>query len=186
MYPAEAYRRWRHSHGFGVHSPFAYDLVRHVVHPPKGYVWYGYTDIDNDILHDRTSRRLPHVRRHARMLLRLAAWLNVDSAYLPKDSPATPFRAALRAANSRMRVTSAQAEIGKCTLVASTGDFIPLSTLLSLVATPGRIIGMRDVPQGWAAALFEALPEGVMLHSPHSLILVHRPGMQKTSYSIIL
>lgn len=34
------YKRWRHTRGFGVHSPFAYRLVTEVVRPPRGYAYY--------------------------------------------------------------------------------------------------------------------------------------------------
>ncbi len=46
---ANAYLRWRHSHGFGVHSPFAYNLVTMAVRPGK-YGYYGYELIDRVIL----------------------------------------------------------------------------------------------------------------------------------------
>lgn len=34
------YKSWRHGHGFGVHSPFAYRMVREVLRPPHGYAFY--------------------------------------------------------------------------------------------------------------------------------------------------
>lgn len=34
------YRRWRHSRGYGVHSPFAYRIVKEVVAPTSGYTYY--------------------------------------------------------------------------------------------------------------------------------------------------
>ena len=34
------YRRWRHTRGFGVHSPFAFRLVTEAIHPPRGYAYY--------------------------------------------------------------------------------------------------------------------------------------------------
>ena len=42
------YLRWRHSKGFGVHSPFAYNLVTTVVRPGI-YGYYGYDDIESAI-----------------------------------------------------------------------------------------------------------------------------------------
>lgn len=179
---AEAYKRWRHTHGFGVHSPFAFDLVTTVVRPGSHYAHYGYEDIDNCIV--RTS--LPGSRRHARMLLRLAAFLDVRSAFLPKDAYSPPFRAALRAANSKMRLTSALAEMHKCQLVCSTGDYVPLHALCGFLTNPGSIVSLRAMHEGWSQALFDALPEGLMLYSKDAAIVVNRPGMQKVSYSIRL
>ena len=53
---SETYKRWRHTRGYGVHSPFAYSLVKEVVRPGRKYGHYGYEEIDNSL--ERTS--LPH------------------------------------------------------------------------------------------------------------------------------
>ncbi len=34
------YRRWRHSRGFGIHSPFAYRIVKEALYPQRGYQYY--------------------------------------------------------------------------------------------------------------------------------------------------
>lgn len=34
------YKRWRHTRGYGVHSPFAYRLITEAIHPKHGYVYY--------------------------------------------------------------------------------------------------------------------------------------------------
>ncbi|MDE6272422.1 MAG: hypothetical protein K2M31_05385 [Muribaculaceae bacterium] len=36
----EFYRRWRHTRGFGIHSPFAYRLVTEAIRPARGYAYY--------------------------------------------------------------------------------------------------------------------------------------------------
>lgn len=38
----EAYKRWRHSRGFGIHSPSAYRLIREVLRPSGRYGYYAY------------------------------------------------------------------------------------------------------------------------------------------------
>lgn len=39
------YKRWIHGHGFGVHSPFAYRLVREVLYTSPSYGYYAYDEI---------------------------------------------------------------------------------------------------------------------------------------------
>ncbi len=49
------YKRWRHGHGFGVHSPYAYRLVRDVLRPGRGYAYYAYADIDRLLEGERSA-----------------------------------------------------------------------------------------------------------------------------------
>lgn len=37
---ASWYKRWRHSRGFGVHSPYAYRIVTEVLNPGRRYAYY--------------------------------------------------------------------------------------------------------------------------------------------------
>lgn len=41
----DRYKRWRHGHGYGVHSPYAYHIVREVLRPSDQVGYYAYTDI---------------------------------------------------------------------------------------------------------------------------------------------
>lgn len=58
-------RRLRHGRGFGVHSPSAYRYIREVLRQPCAY--YAYEAVD------AMAASWPGGRRHARMLLRIAA-----------------------------------------------------------------------------------------------------------------
>ncbi|MDE6301480.1 MAG: hypothetical protein K2M19_07165 [Muribaculaceae bacterium] len=49
----EWYKRLRHSRGFGVHSPFAYRMVREVLAAPRGCAYYAESALDR-----RDLRRL--------------------------------------------------------------------------------------------------------------------------------
>ncbi|MDE6288811.1 MAG: hypothetical protein K2M00_08525 [Muribaculaceae bacterium] len=59
-----AYKRLRHSRGYGVHSPSAYSLVRDVIRPARGYEYYA-------------ERRLPRLRGplKAALLFRMTVYL---------------------------------------------------------------------------------------------------------------
>lgn len=68
------YKAWRHSRGYGIHSPFAYSLVREAINPGRGYGWYGYEAIDV-AMHSGLSQR---DWIEARLLLRTGAFLDAD------------------------------------------------------------------------------------------------------------
>lgn len=61
--------RWRHTRGYGVHSPLAYRLVTECIRPNRHYRYYA------DDLIDTTLRKQPRAQRQARLLLRLQAQL---------------------------------------------------------------------------------------------------------------
>lgn len=63
----EAIQRLRHAHGFGVHSPWAYQIVRHILPDSRRYGWYAYPAID---------RYFGRRARQARMVYRLLAFLD--------------------------------------------------------------------------------------------------------------
>ena len=65
---ADAYRRWRHTRGFGVHSPFAYAIVTEALYPRRGYAYY----LEND---SRLESPLPGESGRARALYRLCIFL---------------------------------------------------------------------------------------------------------------
>lgn len=179
---AESYKRWRHTRGYGVHSPYAYSVVKEVVRPGRRYAYYGYDDIDNAI----DSNAVRHARRMATTLLRLAAFLRTDTAFIPRTENSSLYLTALKAANSKIKITSAVQEASRCKLVCSTSDLVPLDTLKSLIRTQGRAIAIFNAPDGWKDRLFEEIGEGLMLHGSHNLIVISRPGMQKVSYSVII
>lgn len=41
----DKYKRWRHGRGYGIHSPYAYEMVREVLNPPRIYAYYAYHEI---------------------------------------------------------------------------------------------------------------------------------------------
>ena len=96
---SEAYRRWRHSRGFGVHSPFAYRIVTEALYPRHGYAYY----IENDA---RLSSADAAEGRRARALFRLIILLRMESGEsvsvrLADDAPQC-WRKALRLAGARL------------------------------------------------------------------------------------
>lgn len=66
--PLEHYRRWRHSRGFGVHSPWAYGLITQALNERAFY--YSYPSID--VLFGERAKT-------AKTVLRILIYLNIRS-----------------------------------------------------------------------------------------------------------
>lgn len=58
---ALGYKRWRHGRGFGIHSPFAYDLIVNTLRQKLPY--YKYKLIDRIVCADMTASRLKLIFR---------------------------------------------------------------------------------------------------------------------------
>lgn len=173
-----AFQRWRHTRGYGVHSPFGYQLVTRAIRP--GHVaYYGYADIDNAL----SGPHIGRLRREARMLLRLAAMLNPASIFMQNGAhPA--YQAAVRALGTRTRIIRTPKQAASCDMICSLGDFIPLDMLKQALSAPGHCVAVRDIPDGWADQLFEALPQGIMFSGPNNILVINRDGMQKINYPV--
>ena len=175
---ATLYKRWRHSRGYGVHSPFAFRIVRNVIQSPKGYGYYGY-----EVINRMAAGRL---RRQLRMLLRLAAYCDVGSAYASKGKDNEPTRQALRLANREIKIIPEVGFINDARLIITRAEELGLEELCSLLERPGRIVLLRDVPRGWSSRLFDCMEEGVMFYDRHTVLAISRPGVQKVSYECAL
>lgn len=177
---AESYKRWRHTRGFGVHSPLAFAMVGAVVRPKGGYAFYGYAAVRRTAAMAESA-----VTKQAEMLLRLAAFVDARSAFIPPHAQA-PFLVALRAARSNMMLHRGLDRVLTCDIICSSHDLVPLSTIVEFLATPGRTVALRDAPKGWKESIFNALPEGLMLFGPRNIIVHSRSQMQKIAYSVLI
>lgn len=96
---ADRYRRWRHSRGYGVHSPFAYRLVTEALYPVGSYAYY----LEHDA---RLNSSDPAESRRARALYRMINLMRRDYAdkpavYTAPDCPEC-WKIALRLAGARI------------------------------------------------------------------------------------
>lgn len=66
------YLRWRHSKGYGVHSPYAYRLITEVLRPGR-YGYYAYQQLDKLARPDKNLKS--SFIREARFLVRLVIFL---------------------------------------------------------------------------------------------------------------
>lgn len=71
----QRYIRWRHSRGFGVHSPYAYRFVTDVLRPGD-YAYYAYEKAET-LLKDEEIRQYKFFNR-IKFLIRLANFLKTE------------------------------------------------------------------------------------------------------------
>lgn len=170
--------RWRHSRGFGVHSPLAYRLVREVVRPDSRYGYYGYHAI---------SRALRGVVDHegelegrARLLLRVCATLRPGSVSLPPHAPRC-LRAAVAAAEPRALLTT---EPAKARLAVEWTQGRTPDVIARHMAAPGAML----LCFGHVGPVAEMLPgvmaEGLVLHSHTVLLAVQRDRMPLVVHTV--
>lgn len=171
-------QRYRHSRGFGVHSPFGYEIVTRCVRP-VGLAWYGYEEIDACESEGADRKTL----REARLLLRLFTMMKPRHVFIP-ESADDVYRVALAAYDSRAVAENRAEEACRCEAVCSIGESIGLEILARVVMMPGHWLAVKDVPSGWADKLFDVLPEGMMLEGPANMLVFNRPGMQKQRYEM--
>lgn len=179
---SEAYKRWRHSRGFGVHSPFAYDLVKNVI-SPGNYAYYGYWDIDKAILSPQANA-YPSMRKDARLLLRLLVWLKTSQLliYPPQQ---TVFSTVAAAAGIKSIDTS-----NLKTLRLNAGELLlvsgktPPEGEISKIIRIGTPIMAYDPSLRMRNEMKNAMTDGLILEGRRIILAIPRPEMALTSYSV--
>lgn len=96
---AKRYRRWRHTRGFGIHSPYAYALLTDSLRPGTRYGYYGDSEISDAVeewrMETGASGRATHRLEHrCRLLLRLIAGTHPATLWLDPQLPAPLIKAA--------------------------------------------------------------------------------------------
>lgn len=179
---SEAYKRWRHSRGFGIHSPFAYDLVKNVISPGQ-YSYYGYWDIDKAILSPQ-SNDYPALRKDARLLLRLLVWLNVKRLWIYPPSQ-TVFATVAAAAGIKCSDVS-----NLKNLATQSGDLLLISGKSPHVGEAAKIITggtgtiAFDPSKRLRNEMKEAMKDGLILEGTRAVLAIPRPEMALTYYSV--
>lgn len=69
--------RWRHTRGYGVHSPLAYRIVKDCIRPDRNYAFYSDAYLEFEYINDRKSLK------NANMALRLINLLRPKRIWMP-------------------------------------------------------------------------------------------------------
>lgn len=201
----ERYRRWRHRRGYGVHSPYAYTLIREALFPARGYAYYADEDPRIEprkgdcIERNRGGSRGGNLPMKPEILLRLALQLacdNIRSACYIGDKIHSCYRFALQSAGLRIYSPSkqkAQAKLSDSTKTPKT----PIKSAF-FIAEPGEVIPAEALEEGNALLLLnpgedarcetyagmERLGCGLILDSRRYLIAIPRREMRFTHYHL--
>lgn len=174
----DRYKRWRHSRGYGVHSPFAYKFVTDVLRPgPYGY--YSYHDIEPNLkgmeIHDyKLIRKIKFVIRLAN-LLKSRRIISACGSRLGE------------VASLALRLPSVEG--GKENQIFSPRDLYLIEKttevpILNDAIEKGASILALNPTKSIRSILERKLPYGLLLAGSHSVILIPRPEMAYTSYLI--
>ena len=177
-----SYLRWRHSKGFGVHSPFAYDFVINVVSPGP-YAYYGYHDIDRLI-------RLPGYERYARcrnnfrLILRMIVNLKSRRLLLyPEINPI--YHSVAHSASVKADIFDPENVGGydSTDLLVISGEFPSAETISRTLDRGTAIVGI-DPGFHLRSALETPRPRGLLMTGNHIVIAIPRKEMAFTSYTM--
>lgn len=172
----EAYKRWRHTRGYGVHSPYAFAVLTEAITSPHGY--YGYAALNR---HFRPSARNSVTARRCRLALRLVAWLRPDSVCVT-DGSARLLHTALREGRPSARFFAPKAA-DKASFVASPHGDDDVRLLAGCLAGGATLLAFNIGAEN-SQTLIDAMEQGVGFVSPDALLLIPRRETGKAVYSI--
>lgn len=173
-----SYLALRHSKGFGVHSPFAYDLVGMVISPGR-YAYYGYSDIDG-ALFGEPGRRQHTLGRRARLVLRFLVALRSGRLVAPGEEL---WRSVARGAGTDFSaLTSAGAGEWR------DGDFVyaagmPAPQIAAALAAGAAVMAPDPSPEV-RKTLTEEVRRGVVFEGSEIIVAIPREEMAKVIYSM--
>ena len=163
-------RRWRHTRGYGVHSPLAFRIVKECIRPDERYGFYCDPYLDFEYHEDRRGLR------RARMIIRLLHLLRPAHVWMPDADKRIV--TAIRMIMPKLRMATHK-ECPKDT------DFIIAFDRKDIAALWHKMDAMEECgllafrPSG-------EISDGVTLEfeSKDFRIFLRRTGMQKITYEI--
>lgn len=176
---SESYKRRRHTHGFGVHSPHAFRLLGDM-RCRRGYAYYADTEIENMC----KQLHIPHSALRGRLLHRLVARHGFRKICVTSDLP-KPYRHAMSLTDSSAVLSIAPEGIKDSDLIVSCGDLSSVYGLRNLLLSGTVVIIFSEKVAPVVARKIGEYP-GLMLLGKSFLYMEYREGMRFTSYTVRL
>lgn len=184
------YIRWRHSRGFGVHSPFAFRLISDVLRPGR-YGYYSYWEIENHL--KRNEKDDYRFIRLIKFTLRLAIFLKTRRIVSPSHSRIGEVSASslglesIFITKSRSVSTDTKSTLGfkfqESDLLIIEGSDLDISLVEKAVSRNVPIFAIN--PSGSLRKMLEKpLSHGLLFDDPSKMILIPRHQMAYVAYDI--
>lgn len=164
----ERFLRWRASRGYGVHSPLAFRMVKHVVRPSKDVIYYG-----EERLLLESGDADPRDIRQARMLLRFVAELQPAYVWTYGTLPGI-FIEAIRMAGGVVRIYDGDIypdEISKADMTVAYRKELRKPQLRKALA-PGKAMIAFGMKEKWVKGVAGELKSGIVLDMADAVIAV--------------
>lgn len=176
-----SYLRWRHSLGFGVHSPFAYNLVKTAV-SPGDYGYYGY-DLIDDVLLSPDTEQSRHIKKDARLLLRLLVALGSNRLFLSHSSAAAFHAAAEGAGVKCLPLSSRKESPQKGDFVLIEGNSCDVGSVSKLLKEGVAVMAIGS-PSQLTDCIENGISHGVVLTGTRIVLGVPREEMALVKHSM--
>ena len=180
--PFKWYIKWRHSKGFGVHSPYAYRFVTDVLRP-ESYGYYSYWEIEDQLRREeRTDNKFLNL---IKFTIRLAVFLNSKRIVSERKSRLAEVVARCLKLE-RIRISKSE------NFSFQDNDLLILSgenaneTLLRNAIGKGIPVFAIHPSHKEKEILETPIARGLLLKDSSRIILIPRPEMSYTSYPILL
>lgn len=179
----ELYIRWRHSKGYGVHSPYAYRFITDVL-KPGDYGFYAYDQLE--ILNKNFKTQRSSFYKEAKFLIRLCVFLDTKRIITCK----TKYPEAQIVAKALKKVyycceSSVPSFKEGDTLILTPNGSIDTEVIKKALEHKVPVYAVN--PSAEERKLLETpLSHGVLFNAPSKLLLIPRQKMEYVAYSINL
>lgn len=174
---SEGYRSWRHTRGYGVHSPFAFEIVE-LLRERRDCRFYAEDSLKPDAIDEGGSR----LWKDTRMLHRLCSRFAAGRVWLPSDAPES-IRNAVALASSRHRIVSETGQEKDCDMI-----FMPSVSICEAAAAlpDGGVAVLMSADSGEAEKALRMIPGGLLLKGRTRTLIFRRDTMRHNSYTMAL
>lgn len=184
MKVSERFIRWRASRGYGVHSPLAFRMVKHVLRPSHDVIYYGEEKLTDAALISR-NYAMKRMVNEARILLRFAAELQPSFVWVSPELPEL-YRRALLLAGCVVRIFDGKVfpkEIEKADMTVIYDSQLNKSELKKALRPGKSLIGFH-LNSRFVSDVIDTLPGGAALDGVNSVIAVATSDEGRHSYKV--